>query len=69
MVQASVAIKIGEAVTTYSTHGGVGVGVVIDGVVLKSGGNGWYYPCENLARYERDGGKGYLMAIRRVAGR
>ena len=68
MIPASKATAIGEVVTTYSRHGGVGRGVLIDGVVLRSGGNGFYYPAEDLERYERAGGRGYAEAVRRLAG-
>ena len=68
MIPATKATAIGEVVTYYSRFGGIGRGVLIDGVVLSSGGNGWYYQVPGLERYDRDGGRGYAEAIRRMNG-
>lgn len=54
--------------TYTSTYGGVGLGYEIDGVVVVSGGNGWYYPqierSGGIASFVADGGDGYLARVR-----
>jgi hypothetical protein len=65
-LKASVAER-GERVTTVSNHGGIGLGYLVDGVVYKSGGNGWYYPAAEgfggLKTFYRDGGADYPKAV------
>ena len=50
---------------TYSTEaGGVGLGYkMADGSVVKSGGNGLYYPVDGLAGFWPDGGAAYMAAV------
>ncbi len=61
---ASIARANGELVTTRCTLGGIGEGLLIQGFVFKSGGNGFFYPDAQLDAYLRDGGNGYRDAIR-----
>lgn len=63
-IPASIARANGELVTTRCTMGGIGEGLLIQGFVFKSGGNGFFYPQCDLDAYLRDGGNGYRDAIR-----
>lgn len=51
-------------VTYLTTYGGVGKGKLVDGLVLKSSGNGYYMKVEQLVGYLEDGGGGYREALR-----
>jgi hypothetical protein len=53
---------------TYRTKlGGVGLAYRVRKAVVSSGGNGFYYPVENLETFTPDGGAGYLAAVRGLA--
>ena len=58
--------------TWVSKFGGVGLGYEIDGVVVTSAGNGWYYPQSaspsGLSSFEADGGVGYMNRVRSIGG-
>lgn len=57
--------------TYTSNYGGVGLGYEIDGVVVVSGGNGFYYPQAEgfggLASFVPDDGAGYMAKVRGLA--
>jgi hypothetical protein len=45
---------------------GTGMGYQMpDGTVVRSGGNGWYYPVE-VESFTADGGKGYMGVVRGI---
>jgi hypothetical protein len=58
----------GRKGTYYTTYGGIGLAYDIGAPgapdVVCSGGNGYYYPVDGLERFDADGGKGYLAAVR-----
>jgi hypothetical protein len=56
-------------VTYVTTDGGVGTGYLDkDGTVYASGGNGYAYEKPNVKTVRRDGGKGYMAAVRQLLG-
>jgi hypothetical protein len=61
----------GELVTTHSAYAGVGLGRLVNGLVYRSRGNGFYYPADEgpggLNDYDRDNGAGYRARLRRLA--
>lgn len=61
----STVMEIG-AKGTYTTNlGGVGLGYQMPkGDVVKSGGNGFYYPVDGLVSFKADGGAGYRAKLR-----
>ena len=55
---------------TYTTElGGVGLAYEVEGSVVKSGGNGFYYPVDRMATFVPDNGDGYMASVRRMFGR
>lgn len=58
----------GEKVSYVTQYGGIGLGYVVEGVVVNSGGNGWYYPVENVQSYHRDNGDMYMGRVRLLCG-
>ena len=51
---------------TYRTeYDGIGLAYRMPcGAVVKSGGNGFYYPVDRLAEFTPDNGTGYMAAVR-----
>jgi hypothetical protein len=68
-VKASVA-ETYPMVTTYLTYGGVGLGRLVNGTVMRDGGDGWYYPVTDgaLRRIVGDGGAGYMARVKELCG-
>ena len=66
-IKASEAAKW-EQVTYVTKTGGVGLGrlVGVAGVVMHSGGNGFFYPVDEVAASFRDNGRGYMDAVRKL---
>jgi hypothetical protein len=61
---------------TYITaDGGVGLGyemtvdngLASESVIVRSGGNGFYYPVDNLFNFTPDNGKGYMAKVSGLA--
>lgn len=71
MLPASQARK-GEMVTTYSEHGGIGIGYLVDGTVYETTGSFYAIDAtcsvQPMTRYERDNGNGYNNAVKRLCG-
>lgn len=62
-VKASEAAKCPK-VSYVGNFNSIGTGVLVDGEVYRSGGNGWYYPAESVAHVV-DGGEAYMQALAR----
>jgi hypothetical protein len=70
-----------ETVTYVTSNGGVGLGKLTgehthdeNGVrtgtttiILRNGGNGFYYPVEEVIAHFRDNGRGYMKAVQGLA--
>ena len=71
MMRESVVKACGEK-GTYTSRYGIGLGYRVDGVVVVSGGNGFYYPQSGrpggLVDFVADGGAGYMAAVRGLCG-
>lgn len=55
-----------ETITYVTKDGAIGQGklVGVEGVVMNSGGNGFYYPVADVVEFFRDNGRGYMTAVR-----
>jgi hypothetical protein len=67
----SVVDATGRRGTYQTTYGSTGLGYEVatqtGSVVVHSGGNGFYYPVENLASFVADNGAGYMRRVRSLA--
>lgn len=55
-----------ETITYVTANGGIGLGKLVgaEGIVMNSGGNGFYYPVAEVVKSFRDNGRGYREAVR-----
>lgn len=68
MYKGSEATAIGTKGTYTTNLGGTGLGYRMpNGDVVRSGGNGFYYPVDGLESFTADGGRGYMGKVAAIA--